>query len=213
MIQLRKKPPTSRELLAEERRRQLLQVAKDLFAEKGFHATPIRAINRAIGMADGLIYHYFPQGKQQILETIVQEAFENRYRVMKQVSTVISKEVPLRQVLLTLAERMYEFIISDRQSTLIMIRERNHLSDDFVSKLSELITDRMNWIADLLKERHEAGEIAELDYPIAAKQIVSMNFMFLLRDISGIDVIHESHKEFVEKTIDQLVKFWSIKQM
>ncbi|MGA9173636.1 MAG: helix-turn-helix domain-containing protein [Thermoactinomyces sp.] len=51
---------TSRDLQAAKRRKQLLEAAKKLFAEKGYHNTSTKEINRAIGMADGLIYHYFP---------------------------------------------------------------------------------------------------------------------------------------------------------
>lgn len=206
-----KKKTTSRDLQAEERRKQLLQASKELFAEQGFHATPIRKINRSIGMADGLIYHYFPKGKQQILETIVEEAFTSRFETLQQLSNSITNDIPLKQTLIAFLERMYELIMSDRQSALIMFRERAHLSDDFVEKLSAMIMNRLDWMAKFLRERHEDGEIAELDFQIAAKQIVSINFMLIIRELTGINIIKESHKEFVEKSVDQLVKFWSIK--
>ena len=51
---------TSRDLQAIKRIEQLLESAKQLFVLKGFHATTTREITRNIGMADGLIYHYFP---------------------------------------------------------------------------------------------------------------------------------------------------------
>ncbi|NGX99115.1 MAG: helix-turn-helix transcriptional regulator, partial [Candidatus Afipia apatlaquensis] len=34
--------------------------------------TSTKEINRAIGMADGLMYYYFPEGKQQILDAVIQ---------------------------------------------------------------------------------------------------------------------------------------------
>lgn len=36
-----------------------------LFAENGYEGTPVRAINRKAGLADGLLYHYFSDGKKE----------------------------------------------------------------------------------------------------------------------------------------------------
>ena len=57
-------------------KRNLLDAAQKLFAENGYKATPVRSINKKIGMADGLLYHYFPGGKKEILQVIVVENFE-----------------------------------------------------------------------------------------------------------------------------------------
>ena len=46
-------------------RRRLLDSAKQLFYEKGCSATSVRSINRAIGIADGILYHYFPGGRKR----------------------------------------------------------------------------------------------------------------------------------------------------
>ncbi|MDP5274623.1 TetR/AcrR family transcriptional regulator [Chengkuizengella axinellae] len=206
------KKPTNRDLQAEERRKQLLQASKELFAKQGFHATPIRSINRSIGMADGLIYHYFPKGKQQILETIVEDSFTSRSEILaQQLSGLITKEVPLKQALIIFIERMNEMVLSDQLSALIMFRERAYLSDDFVEKLGVMIINRLDWLANFLNERHEAGEIEQLDFQIAAKQITSINFILIVKEMLGLNVILESKQEFIEKSVDQLVKFWEKK--
>ena len=41
------------------RRNQILDAAANVFAQKGFHATTIKDIARAAGIADGTIYNYF----------------------------------------------------------------------------------------------------------------------------------------------------------
>lgn len=64
---------TNRDLLAAERKQQILEIAKRLFAEKGYHATSMREINKEIGMAEALTYHYFPGGKLEILNTVLQQ--------------------------------------------------------------------------------------------------------------------------------------------
>ena len=54
------------EQLISARRRQILDAAASVFAEKGFHTTTIRDVARAAGVADGTIYNYF-QNKSALL--------------------------------------------------------------------------------------------------------------------------------------------------
>ena len=56
-------------------REKLLETAKNLFAEMGYHGTPVRAITRQIQKGDGILYHYFPGGKQEIMSVLLRESF------------------------------------------------------------------------------------------------------------------------------------------
>jgi len=58
---------------AQESRRKLMDSALSLFATKGYAGTNTRAICRGAGVADGLLYHYFPGGKQELLREILRE--------------------------------------------------------------------------------------------------------------------------------------------
>lgn len=48
-----------REQVVTARRKQILEAAAKVFAEKGFHATTIRDVAREAAIADGTIYNYF----------------------------------------------------------------------------------------------------------------------------------------------------------
>lgn len=58
------------EKIREERKAQILQEALLLFSSKGLSATKIQDIAEAVGMAQGLIYHYFPSKEAIYLELI-----------------------------------------------------------------------------------------------------------------------------------------------
>jgi TetR/AcrR family transcriptional regulator len=58
------------EKIKEERRAQIREEALLLFSSKGLSATKIQDIAEAIGMAQGLIYHYFPSKEAIYLELI-----------------------------------------------------------------------------------------------------------------------------------------------
>lgn len=51
----------------EDRRREILDTAMDLFAEKGFEGVSMRDIARSMGTAPGLVYHYF-DSKRKLLD-------------------------------------------------------------------------------------------------------------------------------------------------
>lgn len=54
-----------------DRRAEILDTAKRLFAERGFHATSMRDLCAALGMSAGNLYHWFPS-KQAIIAAFVQ---------------------------------------------------------------------------------------------------------------------------------------------
>src|SRR5829696_2942799 len=69
--------PTTRQLQAEARREQILRTALKLFAAQGFDATSTRQIAKEAGIAEGLIFHYFPT-KGSLLTAILQDRLEGR---------------------------------------------------------------------------------------------------------------------------------------
>ncbi|HVS84565.1 MAG TPA: TetR family transcriptional regulator [Gaiellaceae bacterium] len=56
----------------EEKRRQILDAAVRVFAQKGFHTSRVGDIAEEAGVAHGLLYHYF-ESKDQLLETVFHE--------------------------------------------------------------------------------------------------------------------------------------------
>jgi AcrR family transcriptional regulator len=70
-------PPTPRRrLTAEERRAAILNAAKRVFGEAGYHETTTRDIAAAAGVSEALLYHHFP-GKRQLFEELIQAAAAN----------------------------------------------------------------------------------------------------------------------------------------
>lgn len=54
----------------DERKKQLLQVALDVFIEKGYYGTSTREIARRAGVSSGLLFHYFSNKESIYLELI-----------------------------------------------------------------------------------------------------------------------------------------------
>jgi TetR/AcrR family transcriptional regulator len=63
------------EKMREERKEQILSGALRLFATKGLFATKIKDIAEEVGMAQGLVYHYF-KSKDEIYVELIKNAME-----------------------------------------------------------------------------------------------------------------------------------------
>ncbi|MCW0484296.1 TetR/AcrR family transcriptional regulator [Gaoshiqia sediminis] len=73
-------PRTEEQLehIRKEKKKLILDVALELFATNGFHATSISQITKKAGISKGLVYNYF-ESKNDILEEISHQAFDNIY--------------------------------------------------------------------------------------------------------------------------------------
>lgn len=65
---------------AESTRRRLIAVARDLFSERGYEATPLEEILARAGVSKGALYHHFPNKEalfEAVLRDLAQETMEN----------------------------------------------------------------------------------------------------------------------------------------
>jgi AcrR family transcriptional regulator len=74
-----KTPEPIQELVTAARRKQILDAATQVFAEKGFHRATIKEIARGAGIADGTIYTYFAS-KTEVLLGILHRLNESAQR-------------------------------------------------------------------------------------------------------------------------------------
>ncbi len=72
-------PDPIQELVVAARRKQILDAATQVFAEKGFHRATIKDIARVAGIADGTIYTYFAS-KTEVLLGILNRLNESTER-------------------------------------------------------------------------------------------------------------------------------------
>lgn len=63
---------TTRREQAEQSRARLVDVARRLFVDQGYEATPVSQILAEAGMARGALYHHFPDGKRELFLEVVE---------------------------------------------------------------------------------------------------------------------------------------------
>lgn len=197
---------TSREIQAGERRQQILDVAKKLFAEGGYHGTSMRAINKEVGMAEALTYHYFPGGKLEILRTIIQEGQEKRMRDINEFSRLFQDEMSLREALLLLSHKMTDLFIKDKELIQIVIKDKNLLDKEEWISLMHSTHQPTDFMVSFLSKHAEQWQLRKMDFQLALSQFIST---IILMTIFGVDFMRDSYDQYIEKAVDFTVELWS----
>lgn len=175
---------TTRDVQAAERKEQILAAAGRLFAEKGYHATSMRELNKAIGMAEALTYHYFPGGKLEILHTVLQQAQEERMsRIGRFLDETFQPGLPLGEVLLSLIVGLTEQIRQDQHYFQILLQERNQLVQEYKDMLGKMTRQPFAAMAAYLHTLAAKGQIRPMDYTLAASQFLSHIVMRIVQQL------------------------------
>ncbi|QBD76326.1 TetR/AcrR family transcriptional regulator [Ktedonosporobacter rubrisoli] len=190
---------TSRDIKAQERREQILAVAKKLFAENGYHATSMRTLNKALGVAEALTYHYFPGGKLEILQTIIREGRAARFAEIEALASLFRDDLSLREALLLAARVGTTIFTADREWFQIVMRERNWLRrEEWITALGAGDTP-LQFLYDFFARRMAQGELREMDLRFA--------FMQFFAGITVYSLIVEDDSANVTRYIERLVDF------
>lgn len=210
-----KQSGTSRDSQAIERKAEILKVAESLFAKQGYHATSIRSINQAIGVADGLTYHYFPKGKFQILQTIINEGIKQRENSLQKMINAFDDNPPLRELLFSISHRVYEIVIESKESILIALREKNFLEENdkefnlSSKKTQENLELFVQSMTKYLRKCTKSGEIKELDYEMAISQFFSSLLMDSLKKVLSEDDNLNVDNRHINRFVDFTLNMWS----
>jgi AcrR family transcriptional regulator len=76
-----------------ERRGELLQIAAELFAERGLKATTVRDIADAAGILSGSLYHHF-DSKESMVDEILRSFLDDLFG---QYEAIVAKQLPPRE--------------------------------------------------------------------------------------------------------------------
>ena len=132
---------------AEERKNEILDVAEQLFAEKGFDNASTNDIIKEIGIARGTLYHHF-KSKEEILDAIVDRITNTGVARAKFI--VSQKEVPLQERLtgailaLNISGEVEEEVfeqIHKPQNALLHQKMQEHLLSGVVPIITQLIEE------------------------------------------------------------------------
>lgn len=206
---LTEKRPNLRQEQAAETKRKLLDAAQKLFAKNGYAGTPVRSINRSLGLADGILYHYFPGGKKELFQAVIAE---NLLQIMEEVGQRASESdydpLPLEEVIDDIYQGFDSIISCHFDIIRIVLRESE--VRDFIGKeqLTAVLDSRRDWFPELLRQRACAGEIQQIDYESAAEVLMSIMMNHIAAKLLGLGPCNLENGEIRKRLIHFQVELW-----
>jgi AcrR family transcriptional regulator len=103
------------------RRDEILGIAAELFAERGFAATTVREIADAAGILSGSLYHHF-DSKESMADELVHEMLD---RVLAAYRRIVATEDDPEHALRGLVQKAFSTLTTDRATVAVMVNEWN----------------------------------------------------------------------------------------
>jgi AcrR family transcriptional regulator len=173
--------PTARQRMAAARREQILETALRLFAERGFDATSTRQIAKEAGIAEGLIFHYYPT-KASLLTAILQDRLEGRRAFRSELRPLLvgASGNPAPEVLGAVASGWLATLRRDEEFVVVLFAAAQ-TNPEVGAAWQGLIREGTELLTGYLASRVEAGELRK-DLPLetAATMFVSALMIFFL---------------------------------
>jgi AcrR family transcriptional regulator len=159
---------SKREQQAEQRRNQLIDTALALFAAQGIEATRVSDIAQMAGVAQGLLYHYFPS-KDALLAAIIE-----RHGPLQMLHELLAipPDQPAREVLLNLAMRVYA--LAQERRLLLQLIVREVLWRPETRSIAMAVREQaLTMLARYLQSRVAAGELRPHDSIVVGQTLAS----------------------------------------
>jgi TetR/AcrR family transcriptional regulator, fatty acid metabolism regulator protein len=146
-----------------DRRRQILEAAVKVFADKGFHASRVGDIAEEAGIAYGLVYHYF-ESKEDLLETIFRTTWTE---MLARVREVEEAKIPAAEAVRQVTALILRTWRRDPDLVRVLVREVTR--NQHVQQEVEEITSAMEALERIVRSGQESGEFrTDLDARLAA---------------------------------------------
>jgi AcrR family transcriptional regulator len=143
-----------------ERRADLVRIAAELFAERGYRATTVRHIGDAAGVLSGSLYHHF-DSKETILDELLSSYLNELVETYREITAGVEPMTALRG----LVTEAFRSLGEHRAAITVLQNERNYLRTlprfGYLTKNEEEV--RRIWIT-VLRDGIDSGSFrADLD--------------------------------------------------
>lgn len=147
--------------LREERRIQVLATARQLFAERGYHATSIGEIISSAEIARGTFYLYF-ESKRAIFAELLDDLFATVALAVRRIDVAPGAAPPLEQMGENV-RRILGVLADERHMTRVLLRGVVGIDDEFDRKLSDFYARVARLIEQGLRLGMQIGLVRSCD--------------------------------------------------
>jgi AcrR family transcriptional regulator len=153
-------------MTGKERRQQLLDIGRHLFAERGFEGTSIEEIAAQAGVSKPVVYEHFG-GKEGLYAVVVDREVD---RLLSTVTSLLVEADHSRAKFEAAAVALLRYIDTNADGFRILIRDSNPSAGTFGTLLSDIAAQVEYIMADFLKSRGRDPKLA----PMYSQMMVGM---------------------------------------
>lgn len=193
--------------LVEQKHRQIVYAASELFSKKGFHSTSMRDISKEAGINLSYLYKYI-SSKDDILYLFYKNLYEqwtSAYRILEE----REYENPVEK-LKAFIRHMLGLIHRAKREVLTMYTESRHLEADSLSSVLSAEKKMVNSLQRIIEEGKEKGYFNISDSIIAANII---QYLLVIEPLRGWNFISNyTFRRFEDLMIDFILSALGIKE-
>lgn len=174
----------------EVRRAAVIDVARRIFADKGYHATSIDDLIEAADIARGTFYLYF-ESKRAIFDELLDELFGTLQGTVRRIDVSPGAPPPVEQMNATV-ERVLDTLLAKREIASILLREAVGIDDDFDRKLADFFGRIEVLIVRAIETGQQMGLVRPCEARLAARCVLGaakevVHWAFVEEDPTSID--------------------------
>ena len=187
-------PTVKKRLKADERRRQLLGIAKEMFSEHGFENTSTRLIAAAAGVTEAIVFRHFTSKEDLYIQILDRKADEIDIKSWSDELEHIAECEDDEALVLSVMKHVLEADRQDPQFQRLLLQAA--LSGHPLHKITaQRLLPLHGFLSGYIKKRQKKGAFQNCDPKLAAYAIVSLPAYYgLARILFGVDELKLSRK-------------------
>jgi AcrR family transcriptional regulator len=173
------------------RRQQVLDAARTVFSQHGYHATSIDDLIEAAGIARGTFYLYF-ESKRAIFDELLDGLFATLASTVHRIDVSPGAPPPVEQMNATV-DLVFRTLVENRETARLLLREAVGIDAEFDQKLNDFYGRLESLIVRAVTTGIEMGLVRQLDPKVVARCILGaakevVHDAFVQNDPEKVDV-------------------------
>ena len=181
-----------------ERRRQIIEAAKSVFADAGYHGASIHAIIERAQIARGTFYLYF-ESKAAVFDSILDEAMRELRGRIHRIDVETPNAVPPQQQLREQVIATLDYIVQDRALATLLLSAGHTPDAEAAERLDQFFAEVRGLLERAMESGMEIGLLRKVDPQLAAAAMLGM-FRGVVEQL-----VHQAHLPPIENVVAEVL--------
>jgi len=157
----------------QERRQQIIEAAKQVFADAGYHGASINAIIERAEIARGTFYLYF-ESKSAVFDSILDHAMTDLRARIHRIEVDDPKAPPPQVQLRAQVVATLDYIVHDRPLAMLLLSAGHTPDAEAAERLDQFFAEVRDLLRRAFDSGREIGLVRKVDPELAAAAMLGM---------------------------------------